>query len=64
MQVRYLSVKSRHAPSLRNLPSFHVSGSISGMKKLFYGKHALLIRCGSWIYNATGEPDLYYRHAR
>lgn len=32
-------------------PNFHISGSITGMKRLYYGADALLVRCGSWIYN-------------
>lgn len=41
-------------------PCFHVTGSIACMKKLFYGKDALLVRCGSWIYNVSKEPIIYY----
>jgi hypothetical protein len=29
---------------------YYITGSITGMKKMFYGKDALLVRCGSWIY--------------
>lgn len=36
-------------------PNFHISGNIKGMKKLFYGKNALLVRCGSYIYNVPLE---------
>ena len=32
---------------------FHKSGSISGMKKAYYGRDALLVRCGSYIYNVV-----------
>lgn len=32
---------------------------ITGMKKMFYGKDALLVRCGSWIYNVPKEPMIY-----
>ena len=39
-----------------------VTGSIAGMKKI-YGKEALLVRCGSWIYNVTSKPDIYYGEA-
>lgn len=37
--------------AISRFPNFSVTGSITGMKKLFYGKDALLVRCGSWIYN-------------
>lgn len=40
---------------LSNFPNFHTSGSIAGMKKQFYGKNALLVRCGSYIYNVDSE---------
>ena len=44
-------------------PNFHKSGSISGMKKLYYGKNALLVKCGSYIYNVTSNPRIYdYAH--
>jgi len=42
---------------LGNFPNFHASGSVSGMKKMYYGKDALLVRCGSYIYNVT--PEVY-----
>lgn len=41
-------------------PNFHRSGSIRGMKRLYYGKDALLVRCGQWIYNVTSNPDIYF----
>lgn len=43
-------------------PNFSSSGSIKGMKKLYYGKNALLIKCGSWIYNVTEEVYNYYKN--
>jgi hypothetical protein len=44
-------------------PNFHKTGSISGMKKLYYGKDALLVKSGSYIYNVTSQPDIYYNQA-
>ena len=46
-----------HRLGLGNFPNFHASGSVSGMKKQFYGMDAQLIRCGSYIYNVT--PEVY-----
>ena len=40
---------------ISRFPNFHITGSITGMKKLYYGKNALLVRCGSWIYNVSSE---------
>ena len=37
--------------NLSQFPNFSASGSIIGMKQKYYGKDALLIRCGQYIYN-------------
>lgn len=36
---------------LSRFPNFSATGSITGMKRLYYGEDALLVRCGSHIYN-------------
>lgn len=46
--------------NISRFPNFHKSGSIRGMKKQYYGVAALLVRCGSYIYNVTSEPNIYY----
>ncbi len=48
---------------LSRFPNFHKSGSITGMKKLYYGKDALLVKSGSYIYNVSSEPDIYHNKA-
>ena len=45
-------------------PNFSVTGSIKGMKDKYYGKDALLVKCGSYIYNVTSEPEIYYTHSK
>jgi len=40
-------------------PNFHKTGSIRGMKKLYYGENALLVCCGQWIYNVTSRRGIY-----
>ena len=42
-----------------NFPNFAKSGSVSGMKKKFYGKDALLVQQGSFIYNVSSKPEIY-----
>ena len=44
-------------------PNFHKSGSVYGMKKQYYGKGALLVRDGDYIYNVTADPKIYFEHA-
>lgn len=60
MKVKYL--KKRYENLVRFCPSFHKSGSISGMKKLYYGENALLVRCGDYIYKV--DEKIYYGYAK
>lgn len=61
--LRYIEVSKRERLHLDDYPSFHASGSISGMRKQFYGDEALLVRCGSCIYNVSRNPELYWEYA-
>jgi hypothetical protein len=54
---------NEYLPELSEYPNFHKSGSISGMKKLYYGKYALLVRCGEYIYNVSSNPHIYHNIA-
>lgn len=56
-RVRYLPVK--YAGHCAGYPSFHRSGSVSGMRRKFYGRDALLVRCGQYVYNVSSQPALY-----
>lgn len=44
---------------LSDFPNFSVTGSVSGMKKQYYGKGAMLLRKGQYIYNVTSQPEIY-----
>ncbi len=59
MRVKRLSIKEGERLNISRFPNFHKSGSITGMKKLYYGKNALLVRCGDYIYNVSAEPEIY-----
>lgn len=58
MKVRRLKVKDGKILNIEKYPNFSATGSIKGMKDKFYGKDALLVRCGSYIYNVP--PEIYY----
>lgn len=60
--VKKVSVAEGEKIGLDGFPNFHKSGSISGMKKQYYGKDALLIQSGNYIYNVTSEPEIYFRY--
>lgn len=62
-RVKYLTVEKGKRLNIDQFPNFDRSGSIKGMKKLYYGKDALLVRCGKYIYNVTSKPGIYDYHA-
>ena len=55
MKLKYCSVKRKESLNLSNFPNFHKAGSIAGMKKLYYGKNALLVQSGDYIYNVDEQ---------
>lgn len=59
MGTKKLSKEEVNKLNINRLQNPHKSGSISGMKKLYYSKDALLVRCGNWIYNVSSEPEIY-----
>lgn len=75
MRAKHLTKKEGEELNISQFPNFHKSGSIKGMKKQFYGKDALLIRCGDYIYYVgnlaknTESPmpygeNLYFNYAK
>lgn len=59
-RVRYLYKSDGKKVNIESFPSFSATGNITGMKRLHYGESALLVRCGSYIYNVTNRPNIYY----
>ena len=61
MKVKHLKIAEGEKVNIGRFPNFGVGGSIRGMKEKYYGKDALLVRCGSYIYNVSGVPEIYDR---
>ena len=61
MKCKYLPVK--YHDMVKDFPNFSATGSIKGMRRMYYGEDALLVRCGSYIYNVTNKPEIYYNFA-
>lgn len=61
MRTKKLPIEFKN--NVINFPNFDKTGSIRGMKKLYYGKNALLVRCGNYIYNVSADPSIYYELA-
>ena len=62
MRVKYVAVK--YQGILKKFPNFHCTGSVKGMKEQYYGKDALLVRCGQFIYNVSSDASIYFNLAR
>ena len=62
MKVRRITKEEGKRVNISRFPKFHKSGSIRGMIKQYYSVAALLVRCGSYIYNVTSEPNIYYNN--
>lgn len=59
MRVKRLSIEDGQKLGISNFPNFHKSGTVRGMKRLYYGMNALLVKCGSFIYNVSSQPSIY-----
>lgn len=59
MRTKRMTAEQGRRCGISRFPNFHRTGSIRGMKKLYYGNDALLVRCGQYLYNVTGEPSIY-----
>jgi hypothetical protein len=57
-RVKYLKIE--HQKKVEDLPNIHKTGSILGIKqKKYWGKNALVVKCGSYYYNVTSKPQVY-----
>ena len=61
--VKYLSKRDGERLGIDEFPNFSATGNVSGMKKQYYGKGALLVKCGSYIYHVSSQPDIYFDEA-
>jgi len=61
MRVRRMTIEQGRRVQIDRFPNFHKTGSVRGMKRLYYGESCLLIRCGQYYYNVTAEPHIYYQ---
>lgn len=57
MKTKYLRVEDGRKLGIERFPSFSANGSIRGMKKLYYGENALLVKSGNYIYKV--DEDTY-----
>lgn len=60
MKVKRMSLVEGMDVHISDYPNFHKSGNVKGMKEKIYGKDALLVQCGNYIYNV---PQKIYNKA-
>ena len=58
-RVRKMSVDEGVKAGLSAYPNFHKSRNVVGMKRKYYGRDALLVRSGDYIYNVSATPEIY-----
>lgn len=63
MRTKTLYARDAERAGISRFPNCHRTENIIEMKKRYYGKKALLVRCGSYIYNVSSEPGIYHNIA-
>ena len=63
MKTKTLYKRDAQRIDISRFPELPPHGKHIRNEKLYYGKNALLVRCGSWIYNVSSEPEIYYNIA-
>lgn len=57
--TKYTSVKNYNRLRLYNFPSSGPNANITGMRNLYWGKDAYILKCGSYIYKV--DRNTFYR---
>jgi hypothetical protein len=63
MPLKHVKKEDYERLLLTEYPNFAANGSITGMKNKYYGKYALLVKCGQYIYNVSSNPHIYHNEA-
>ncbi len=61
MRVKRMTIEQGRRVGISRFSNFHKTGSVRGMKRLYYGYKCLLVRCGSYVYNVSAEPQIYHQ---
>ena len=61
MRIKRMTIEQGMRVGISRFPNFHKTGSVRGMKKLYYGYKCLLVRCGSYVNNVSAEPQIYHQ---
>lgn len=58
-RVKTMTVEEGKQVGIDRFPNFSKTGSVVTMRRRYYGNDALLVKCGSYIYNVSSEPSIY-----
>lgn len=61
MRVRKMTIQQGRRVDISRFPNFHKTGSVWGMKRLYYGTEALLVKCGNFIYDVSNAPEICHQ---
>lgn len=54
-RVKYMTKDQAARCNLYSYPNFGPNGNVAGMKAKVYGKDALLVRCGAYVYHVPAS---------
>ncbi len=54
-RVKYMRKEEKEKYNLSQYPNFGPNGNVWGMKHFYYGKDALLVRSGAYVYKVPKE---------
>ncbi len=61
MRVKRMTIEQGKRVGISRFPNFHKTGSVRGMKKLYYGYKCLLDVQLYLFYNVSTEPPIYHQ---
>jgi hypothetical protein len=59
-KIKRMKVAQGKLLGIQNHPNISITGSVRGMRNLYWGDAALIVRCGSYYYNV---PRSLYEQA-
>jgi len=57
---KYVSTKHPKSRVLSNYPNAGPYPNIKGMRNLYWGKDALVVKSGAYAYNLSSNPNFFY----
>lgn len=62
-KVKKMNVADGDRVGIGDCPNIHKTGSVTQMRRKYWGSNALVVRCGNYYYNVTEKPEIYEQAA-